>query len=180
MSIFFIFFNTYFKKEVNTKISIKQINLKKNQSNEIRANLIQKFKYTSSNNEGNSYTISSETGELPEKQSELVLMEGVEAIINIKNSTPIKILSNNAIFNKVTYDTKFYEKVLIIYEDHTISAQNLDLFFKKNIASISNNIIYKNLNTLLQADMVEIDLLTKKTKIFMNNNKEKIKILTLN
>ena len=64
LSIFFIFFNTYFKKEVNTKISIKQINLKKNQSNEIRANLIQKFKYTSSNNEGNSYTISSETGEI--------------------------------------------------------------------------------------------------------------------
>ena len=118
--------------------------------------------------------------ELPEKNSNIVLMQGVEATINNKNSSQIKILSDNATFNKITYDTIFSENVLIIYDDHLITSLNLDLFFQKNLAIISNDIIYKNLNTTLQADIIEINLLTKTSKIFMNDRTKKIKILALN
>ena len=107
-------------------------------------------------------------------------MKGVEATINAKNSSPIKILSDSAILNKITYDTVFSENVLITYDDHLITSDKLDLFFQKNLAIISNDIIYKNLNTTLQADMIEIDLLSKKLRIFMNDSTKKIKILTLN
>ena len=40
-----------------------------------------------------------------------------------------------------------------------------------------NNIIYNKPGTELFADRLEIDLLTKNSKIFMDNNSEKIKII---
>jgi hypothetical protein len=43
--------------------------------------------------------------------------------------------------------------------------------------SIYNNIIYQNLDTKLLADKLEIDLVTKDSKITMNDKKGKIKII---
>ena len=140
--------------------------------------------YKSNNENGNNYIITSEISELPDitsaKESIIISMKGVEATIDVKNSSPIKIVSDTAIFNKATYDTKFLGNVLIIFDDHEVTSNNLDLFFQKNLAIISNDIIYKNLNTVLQADMIEVDMLTKESKIFMNNSKKKIKISTSN
>ena len=178
--ICFVFFNTYFKKENSVEKNIEQIQLKKDEPDGIKANLIYNIEYKSNNNDGNQFVILSKVSELPEKNSNIVLMQGVEATINNKNSSQIKILSDNATFNKITYDTIFSENVLIIYDDHLITSLNLDLFFLKNLAIISNDIIYKNLNTTLQADIIEINLLTKTSKIFMNDRTKKIKILALN
>ena len=178
--ICFVFFNTYFKKENSVEKNIEQIQLKKDEPDRIKANLIYNIEYKSNNNDGNQFVILSKVSELPEKNSNIVLMQGVEATINNKNSSQIKILSDNAAFNKITYDTIFSENVLIIYDDHLITSLNLDLFFLKNLAIISNDIIYKNLNTTLQADIIEINLLTKTSKIFMNDRTKKIKILALN
>ncbi len=182
--ICFIFFKTYFKKENDIENDkedgIEQIELKKNDSNKIKPNLIYNIEYKSNNNSANNYTVLSKVSELPEKNSATIVMKGVEATINAKNSSPIKILSDSAILNKITYDTVFSENVLITYDDHLITSDKLDLFFQKNLAIISNDIIYKNLNTTLQADMIEIDLLSKKLRIFMNDSTKKIKILTLN
>jgi len=184
--ICFIFFKTYFKKEndkenrIEQIEQIEQIELKKNEQNKTKTNLIYNIKYKSNNSNGNNYIILSKVSELPGKNSDILLMKGVEATVNIKNSSPIKIFSDDAIFNKITYDTVFSKNVLITYDDHLITSHKLDLFFLKNLALISNDIIYKNLNTKLQADMIEIDLLSKKSKIFMLDSTKKIKILTLN
>ena len=181
--ICFIFFKTYFKKENDKeddkKNSIEQIELKENEKNETKPNLIYNIKYESNNSNGNNYIILSKVSELPGKNSDTLLMKGVEATVNVKNSSSIKIFSDNAIFNKITYDTVFSENVLITYDNHLITSHKLDLFFLKNLAIISNDIIYKNLNTALQADIIEINLLSKKSKIFMNDSTKKIKILTL-
>ena len=56
----------------------------------------------------------------------------------------------------------------------------LDLFFGNNLATLTNNITYKNLNTTLQADKIEIDLITKNSKIFMKNKNKKVKIININ
>jgi lipopolysaccharide export system protein LptA len=176
-----IFFKTYFKKEDRIeKIQTKEneANKIKDESNESKGNLIYDVVYKSNNESGNNYVILSKISELPKKDSDLVLMKGVEATINIKNNSPIKIFSDKAVFNKATYDTDFSDNVLIIYDDHYITSNNLDLFFQKNLAIISNEIIYKNLNTTLQADMIEINMLSKKSKIFMKDKKRKIKIST--
>jgi lipopolysaccharide export system protein LptA len=68
----------------------------------------------------------------------------------------------------------------VTYEDHNINSDNLNLEFEKSLATISDNIIYKNLNTKLQADKVEIDLITKSSRIFMNNKLDKVNIIGMN
>ena len=45
-----------------------------------------------------------------------------------------------------------------------------------NLVFISDNFIYKNLDTKLISDKIRINLLTKDIKIFMNEENKKIKI----
>ena len=177
--ISFIFYKTYFskKKIVSNKIEIIE---DKTEQVKTKSNLIENIKYTSVDKEGNGYIITSKTGELDYNQPELILMKNVIATINLHNSVPIIISADNAIYNNINYDTNFYENVVVTYNDHFISSDNLDLIFEKNLATISNNIIYKNLNTKLQADKVEIDLITKNSKIFMDDKTKKIKIMSIN
>ncbi len=56
-------------------------------------------------------------------------------------------------------------------------SENLDISFNKNTASMYNNLVYNKPGTQLTADRLEIDLVTKNTKIFMDNKSEKIKIV---
>ena len=70
--------------------------------------------------------------------------------------------------------------MLIDYDEHQISSHYLDFSFENNVASVSKNIIYKSLNTELRADRMEINLITKNSKIFMDEKIKKVKVLTLN
>ena len=101
-----------------------------------------------------------------------------EAIISMSNKKKILIFSKYASYNSKNYETDFYNDVKLHYESHNIQAQNLNLSFENNLVSMSNNIIYKNLDTNIIADKLEIDFLNKKTKIFMEDSNQKIKILT--
>tara|TARA_B100000795_G_scaffold263908_1_gene243696 strand:+ start:442 stop:1026 length:585 start_codon:yes stop_codon:yes gene_type:complete len=174
-----VFYKTYFLKKNIVSNKIKTNEDKKKQIKK-ESNFIESIKYTSTDKEGNGYIITSKSGTLDDNQPELILMKSVIATINLHNSVPIIITADNAIYNNINYDTNFYENVLVTYNDHIISSDNLDLIFEKNLATISNNIIYKNLNTKLQADKVEIDLITKNSKIFMKDKTKKIKIESIN
>jgi|TARA_B110001450_G_C17589490_1_gene468365 hypothetical protein len=178
-----IFFKTYFLNEEKNSILNKKItNLNVNQKSIVdkKSNLLHNIKYVSKDKFGNGYVITSDLGELNDDRPELILMTNVTATINLNNSTPIIISSNKAIYNNINYDTNFYEGVLVTYEDHNINSDNLNLEFEKSLATISDNIIYKNLNTKLQADKVEIDLITKSSRIFMNNKLDKVNIIGMN
>tara|TARA_B100000795_G_C22439379_1_gene301263 strand:- start:132 stop:557 length:426 start_codon:yes stop_codon:yes gene_type:complete len=139
-----------------------------------------KIKYTSEEALGNIYVVEAEQGEFKGDNQEKILMKDVLAKIKIKDSSPIEITANYSLYNKINYDTKFYENVIITYENNIIASDKFDLFFEKKIAIISDNIIYKNLNTEMIADKIEIDLITKNSKILMNDTKKKIKITTIN
>ena len=64
--------------------------------------------------------------------------------------------------------------------DHNIKTNNLDLSFEKNLAKAYNKVEYDNNNTKLYADILEIDLITKNSKIFMNEDYKKVNIFTKN
>ena len=171
------FYKTYFNQEPISKVPR---NIKDESVSENKSNMIHSIEYNTKDEEGNSYIIKSKKGELNLEDPDLILMKGVTAVISMVNSTPIKIYSENAIYNKSNYNTSFYDNVLVNYMVHNIASDNLDLLLEKNLATFSNNIIYKNLNTELEADKIEIDLITKKSKIFMDNKSKKVKIIKLN
>jgi len=174
-----IFVKTYFFKK---KVKNSSINVIKEENSLAKknSNIIHNIEYTSNGKNGSYYVITSELGELSEDQPEIILMKNVLATINLKDTNQINISSDIATFNNINYDTNFYNNVLVTYGGHTITSNNLDLFFEKNLATITQNIIYKNLNTTLEADKVEIDLITKNSKIFMDNQSKKVKIFSIN
>ena len=171
-----IFFKFYFKPTNLTK----EYDSKINNSDSNQNNLMSNIKYFAADKIGNEYIVQSKLAEFDPNQPNLILMEEVTGVIQFSNSSPILISSDKAIYNKSNHDTKFFENVLAAYDDHKISSQNLELFFDKNLASISKKIIYKNLNTELRADRIEIDLVTKNSKILMDKKTKKVKVLTLN
>jgi len=173
------FFRVYFGNNITDRPldnnKIKLDNLPKQESN-----LIYNIQYLSKDKEGNSYIINSKFGKVDSDKQEIVYLKKVTATISLKNSELINIYADNAVYNNINYNTNFYENVSVVYSEHHITSDNLDLDFKKNLATIFNNISYKNLNTKLQADKIEIDLITKNSKIFMFNKSEKVKIVSIN
>ena len=168
-------YNKYFKKESQNVIEVKQDTDLKKKNNE--TNLITNLKYFSIDKRGNKYEITSEYGEMDTSNSDVIMMENVKAIIKIYNSEPIIITSNFAKYNVKNYDTNFKENILVKHVDNKLNGENLDLSFQDNLMSMYNNITYRNPDTKLIADKLEIDLITKDSKIIMNNKQSKIKII---
>ena len=179
--IFLIVIKTFFLNKNEEKVFERVIveNNKSNLSNK-NSNIIKNITYNAEDKRGNNYTILSEFGELDEVTPGLIFMINVTAIINMKDKSQIKISSNKATYNSSNYNSEFSDNILMVYGNSKITSEKLDLMFEKSIAIISDNVVYKNLNTKLEADKIEINLMTKSSKIFMNNKSEKVKIISLN
>ena len=139
-------------------------------------NKILELKYNALDTDGNSYIIESNAGKVSEKEKNVLILEQVTGIIKIQNSGDIIILSDFANYNKTTLDTYFYDNVRLKYDGHSIDSDELFMnYIDKNI-NIRNNVRYKGLNNKLYADIVEIDLVTKFSKIYMLDNQKKVKV----
>jgi lipopolysaccharide assembly outer membrane protein LptD (OstA) len=140
------------------------------------SSIIKDIKYTSIDDLGNLFEITSEQAEVNFEEKHLTNMINVKAKIILANSREILISSDFAIYNNNNYDTQFKNNVLIDYEPHYINAKYLDLSFENNLLTMYDNIAYKNNDTELYADKIEMNLITKNTKIFMKNKSDKINI----
>ena len=49
----------------------------------------------------------------------------------------------------------------------------------KNLLIISRNVVYKNLGNTMKADVVELDTITKDTKIFMYNSNKQVNVTNI-
>ena len=172
-------YNKYFS-ENKLNSSIKVVEIKENTKNEKKSNTVYDIKYISYDNNGGKYVIRAARGNITNEDENLTLMEEVSATIELKGLSPINFWSDEAIYNNINYTTEFYKNVLMIYMDHDIKSDNLSLDFDQNLATISNNVFYKNSNSSLKADRIRINLLTKDTKIYMDDKLKKIKIMTKN
>ena len=174
-----LIYNKYFS-ENKLNSSIKVVEIKENTKNEKKSNTVYDIKYISYDNNGGKYVIRAARGNITNEDENLTLMEEVSATIELKGLSPINFWSDEAIYNNINYTTEFYKNVLMIYMDHDIKSDNLSLDFDQNLATISNNVFYKNSNSSLKADRIRINLLTKDTKIYMDDKLKKIKIMTKN
>ncbi|MDC2989675.1 LPS export ABC transporter periplasmic protein LptC [Candidatus Pelagibacter sp.] len=171
-----IVFKFYKKEEVKLIKNIEPI-----EENFSNSNIIKDIKYTSRDLKGNEYTILAEEGEIDLNNSDFIFLKNVTAYIKlIKNNELITIISNFGKYNTVNYDTIFSKDVKINYLDNRITGNYLDFSMMKNLLIISKNVVYTNPENILKADVVELDTLTKDTKIFMHNYKEKILVKSRN
>jgi len=163
---YLIFFN---KNEDSVKINEAEID------NNVE-NKILELKYNALDADGNSYIIESNAGKVSDKEKNVLILEKVKGIIKIQNSEDIIILSDFANYNKTTLDTYFYDNVRLKYDGHSIDSDELFMNYVDKNINIRNNVRYKGLNNKLYADIVEIDLVTKFSKIYMLDKQKKVKV----
>ena len=137
------------------------------------SNIIENVNYTSKDTQGNEYTINASKGEIDYSNSNILYLTNVYAIIKLKNSEKITISSDYGKYNSDNYDTIFSKNVIIKYLNNKITGEYLDLSLERNLMIISKKVTYNNLNNLLKADVIEMNLKTKDTKIFMYENEKK-------
>ena len=157
------------------KFRIKSFKEKK----DVSGNIIKNIEYKSEDEKGNSYIIKSKKGEFKDQENDIIFMTHVTAIMRLKDKTTIKLSSLNAKYNIMDNDTNFFNDVNLDYLNHNVVAENIDIFFKESKLEAYNNLVYRNLDLSLIADKVEIDLITKNSKIFMFDDK-KVKVLKAN
>ena len=169
---------SYYKFYKKDPKIFQKVDTKKNlPTKKLKTNLISDLRYFSVDDEGNKYEIQSEYGEMGSVDPNIIFMTNVTAQIDVYNSEPIIITANFAKYNVKNYDTNFENNVLLKHVDNKVNGENLDLLFKDNVMSMYNNIVFQNTDTTLLADKLEIDLITKDSKITMNEKKSKIKII---
>ncbi len=174
--IIFVIYSKYQKDEIKKveKIEITEENFSK-------SNIIKDIKYASKDLKGNEYIIIAKEGEIDLNNNDILFLKDVTAYIKlIKNNETIKIVSNFGKYNTANYDTIFSKEVKIDYIDNRITGDYLDFSMMKNLLIISKNVVYTNPENILKADVVEVDTITKDTKIFMYSYNKKVLVESRN
>ncbi|MDA8593413.1 LPS export ABC transporter periplasmic protein LptC [Candidatus Pelagibacter bacterium] len=144
------------------------------------SNIIRDINYTSRDLKGNEYIIIAKEGEIDLDNNDIIFLTDVTAYIKlVKNSELIVITSNYGKYNTINYDTIFSKNVKIDYVDNIITGDYLDFSMMKNLLIVSRNVVYKNLENTMKADVIELDTTTKDTKIFMYNSDEQVNITNI-
>lgn len=181
ITIFIIVFSTFFlyfnKKEKLEASNLPITKEKESLIDDETGTLIKDINYSFYDSAGNYYELLSEVGKVDINNSDKIFMTNVVATIYLVDSSPVKITSKYANYNKINHETSFFENVKVTHLIHKATSENLDISFNDNLASMYNNIVYNKPGTNLKADRLEIDLITKNSKIFMDNKTEKIKII---
>ncbi len=155
----------------NTKIIEENEEIIQNNSN-----IIKDVKYVSKDNKGNEYIIKALEGEIDYSNPDIIFLKSVTAFINLIDSGNLKIVSNYGKYNLNNYDTIFSNNVVIDYLDNKVVGDYLDFSLERNSMIISKEVVYSNLETILNADVIEINIKTKDTKIFMYEQNKTVNI----
>ena len=168
--LIFLYFK-YLKEEKVVKIE-SQVS----EDTSYNSNIIEDIHYSSKDTKGNEYIIRASQGEIDYKQAEIIYLTNVTALIKLTNSNDVEITSKYGKYNSNNLDTIFSKNVVVNYLENKITSEYLDSSMQRNSMIISKNVVYTNLENILKADVIEMNIDTKDTKIFMHKNNEKVNI----
>ena len=172
--LFSYFYYSVSKEDNIEKKNLSLSNLDTKEVNENFSNKISDIQYKSSDKTGNQYEISSASGESEIENPEVLNLVDVEGKISILNKETVLIYSDFAKYDKDSLNTHFYGNVRLIYGNHNINSDDLFLNFFDKQTLVKNNIYYTDEQNKLFADIIEIDLMTKISKVYMLEKQKKI------
>ena len=161
-------------KNEKKKFEIKDTSLKETETDKIK-NLTKEIEYITSNKEGDIFKILAKYGKTNIKNSDILDLKEVDGIISSSKRSDIYITSDFAEYNYDNQNSKFYSNVIIKYDNKVITCDNLDLEIKSNYAIAYNDVEIKDDNSVMKAQLVRLNILTKDIEI---NSQDKIKIIT--
>jgi len=174
--IFFILIIILLYFKFLKKEKVTEIETLNSEVSNYSSNIIKDVYYSSKDSKGNEYIIRASQGEIDFNQNEILYLTDVKALIKLTNSNDIEITSSYGKYNSNNFDTIFSKNVIINYLDNRITGEYLDFSMQRNSMIVSRDVIYTNLENILKADVIEININTKDTKIFMHKNNERVNI----
>ena len=160
------------KSELDSKNSI---DIKKTNNSEKINNLTKEIQYLTTNKNGDTFEILAEFGKTNLKNSDILDLEIVDGTITSDKRSKITITSDFAQYNYVNQNAKFYNNVVIKYDMKVINCDNVDVDIDENIAIAYSNVVVEDNESVMKAQVVTIDIITKDIEI---NSEDKVKIFT--
>ena len=173
---YYIYSKFFKKNEIIEDESSKDVK----EENITQSNIIKDVNYTTKDADGNEYIITASQAEIDYSNSNILFLTEVKAIIKLINSENITITSDFGKYNIENFDTIFSKNVIINYLDNKINGKYLDFSLERNSMVISKNVVFTNLDNVLKADVIEINIKTKDTRIFMYEQEKKVNIKSKN
>ena len=165
-----ILYLKYSKEESVTKIEEEVL------EEPYKSNIMEDVSYSSKDAKGNEYIVNASIGEIDYDKPNVIYLTNVRSFIKLTNSNDVTITSDFGKYNTNNFDTIFSKNVEINYLDNKITGEYLDFSIGRNSMIISRNVVYTNLENILKADVIEINVTTKDTKIFMYKDNKKVNI----
>ena len=178
--LFFIIALIIFNTKLFEKKNTSQLKPKETKNEVYSSNKIKDVKYTTKDADGNEYIITATEGEIDYSDANIIYLTNITAVIKIINSDDISITSNYGKYNSENFDTIFSKNVIINYLNNKISGEYLDFSLDRNSLLISKKVVYTNLKNILKADVMEMNIKTKDTRIFMYEDQKKVNIKSIN
>jgi len=178
--ILFIGLSFYLYPKIFDKKKVEEIVIIETEEISAESNIIKDINYTSDDGKGNKYIINAVKGEIDYSNTNIMFLTDVKATIKLNNSNNIVITSDYGKYNIENFDTIFSKNVISKYLDNKITGEYLDFSLNRNTMIMSKNVIYTNPENILKADVIEMNLDTKNTKVFMYKSNEKVNIKSKN
>ena len=177
VGIILLFF-TYYSSDKDKIVDIdKNIIIKKfGKLVEETSNIIENVNYVGTNNKGTFFELNAAIAEIKYDKPNISHLQDVLVVIKLNNLRTIRIRSDKAVFNKISYDGEFFGNVEITEQDNFITSDNLDLYMSKNLITAYNNVKYNGIKGFLIADKVDIDILKNEANIFMFEKNDKVQV----
>ncbi len=158
------------KREINKKnTEIKKKEIK---------NLVKDVEYTSVDERGNRFYLLANSGKSNIHNKDILDLENVRGKITSEVRDTIYIVSDYAQYNSLNLNSKFYENVIINYQDKEITCINFDINMETNKAIAYNNVIITDPKSEMKAGIVEFDLKTKNIEINPESAITEIQVIT--
>ena len=172
------------KKEKNfekTKVDLEKSKQKKTEKKKDSKipNIVKDVEYLTTDKNGNKYKILATSGRTNQVDKNILDLNNVKGEITSSQRSTIYIVSDFAKYNSSTLGSKFYNNVVINYEDKQITCGNFDINMDTNIAIAYNNVVVTDPKSIMKAARIHLDIETKEININPDiTGKNKVKINT--
>ncbi len=119
------------------------------------------------------------SGRTNQDNKNILDLDNVSGEITSNQRSTIYIVSDFAEYNSSTLGSKFYNNVVINYEDIQIICENFDINMDTNIAIAYNNVVVTDPKSTMKAGKIALNIETKEIDINPDRNgKSKVQINT--
>ena len=151
--------------------------LKENEKKSVDKNILMEVEYVTTDNRGNKYQIFAKSAKTSPTDKDVLDLNQVRGIITSDYRSTIYIVSDFAKYNSVDLNSKFYNNVVINFEDKQINCDTFTMDMNINLAEAYGNVVVTDPKSKMYAGIITLDIKTKDINI-NPEAKKKIKIVT--